>query len=452
MLKSLFRKDPVVVVAAAAAEPSNDAHYLRSAIESIGAQSSNMGREAAEVRGQMEDAHKVSTQQGRTLASLAHKVGRITQAQDAISAASQGSAVAVGRARNAVEQVGAGVSAILATLRQVSSAADSITGIALQTRLVAFNASVEAKRAGDAGRGFGVVANAVKDLAGQVESSSKAIASTVADLDERIGALAREIRVDDGAAADRASGFQAALLEMQQGVARMSEAAARSRDICGELNAEMGGAQQEMTRAGAALGQALERSESFLRVSENLIDLLSNCGIRTAETPYIEAAQDAARRIAEALEAALARGAITLADLYDEQYVPIPGTNPPQHRTKFVAIADELFPAVQEPVLELSTKVAFCIAVDRNGYVAMHNRKYSQPQRGDLAWDTAHSRYRRIFDDRTGLTSARNERPFLVQTYRRDMGAGQYVVLKEVAAPIVVRGRHWGAIRLGFNF
>ena len=36
----------------------------------------------------------------------------------------------------------------------------------------------------------------------------------------------------------------------------------------------------------------------------------------------------------------------------------------------------------------------------------------------------------------TGLASARNERPFLLQTYRRDMGAGQFVVMKEAAAPI----------------
>ena len=107
---------------------------------------------------------------------------------------------------------------------------------------------------------------------------------------------------------------------------------------------------------------------------------------------------------------------------------------------------------MQEQLLSLSPKVVFCIAVDRNGYVATHNRKYCQPQRGDLAWDSANSRYRRIFDDRTGLASARNERPFLLQTYRRDMGGGTFIVMKEAAAPITVGGRHWGAVRLAFKF
>jgi len=124
----------------------------------------------------------------------------------------------------------------------------------------------------------------------------------------------------------------------------------------------------------------------------------------------------------------------------------------PQHMTRFVPLADELCPRVQEPMLALSDKVVFCIAVDRNGYVAAHNRKYCQPQRGDLAWDTANSRYRRIFNDRTGLASARNSKPFLLQTYRRDMGGGKFVVMKEAAAPVQVDGRHWGAIRLAFHF
>ncbi|HKX42661.1 MAG TPA: chemotaxis protein, partial [Burkholderiaceae bacterium] len=130
----------------------------------------------------------------------------------------------------------------------------------------------------------------------------------------------------------------------------------------------------------------------------------------------------------------------------------IPNTNPAQHATRFVALADRLFPQVQERVLGLSDKVVFCIAADRNGYIATHNRKYNQPQRGDLAWDSANSRYRRIFNDRTGLASARNQRPFLLQTYRRDMGGGHFVVMKEAAAPIVVNGRHWGGVRLAFKF
>ena len=66
--------------------------------------------------------------------------------------------------------------------------------------------------------------------------------------------------------------------------------------------------------------------------------------------------------------------------------------------------------------------------------------------------DAANSRYRRIFNDRTGLASSRNAKPFLLQTYRRDMGGGKFVLMKEAAAPITVDGRHWGGMRLAFRF
>ena len=45
-----------------------------------------------------------------------------------------------------------------------------------------------------------------------------------------------------------------------------------------------------------------------------------------------------------------------------------------------------------------------------------------------------------------------NQRPFLLQTYRRDMGGGVKVVMKEVDAPITVAGRHWGGLRLAWKF
>jgi methyl-accepting chemotaxis protein len=423
---------------------------LRAAVLSISKQASTMGREVAEVRGQLDDTNKGAERQAKAVADLADQVRSVTRAQEEIGQVTAGSREAVGRARQAVEAVGTEVAGIVDTLRQVADAAGQITQVALQTRLVAFNASVEAKRAGDAGRGFGVVADAVRDLAGKVESSSKAIMSTVGELDGRIGALSREIQARAGQAEQGA--FHRALADLEGGVASIGTAAEHSREICGGLNAQMSSIEGEMRKASESLAATLVRSESFLKVSEHLIELVAECGIETEDTPFISAVKDAAGTIGALLEDAVRTNTITMAELFDEQYQPIAGTNPPQHTTKFVALADRLFPQVQERVLKTDPKIVFCIAVDRNGYVATHNQVYCNPQRGDLAWDTANSRYRRIFNDRTGLASARNQRPFLLQTYRRDMGGGKFVLLKEAAAPITVNGKHWGGLRLAFNF
>ena len=423
---------------------------LRAAIQSISQQASTIGREAAEVRGLLDDTTKASERSATAVASLGSQVKGITASQAGIASTSNAGLGAVERVRTAVEEVGREVGEVVATLRDVAKAAESITQIALQTRLVAFNASVEAKRAGEAGRGFGVVADAVKDLAGKVESSSKEIMRTVDLLDKRVAALAREIRIDPGAAAQGA--FQTALADVQGSVASIIQAAEQSRAICGGLDTQMSAIAAEMNQTGRALGAAMKRSEAFLDVSEHLIELVAECGIATADTPFIQAVVEAAAEIGTLLEASLHSRVITPAALFDEAYQPIPGTNPAQHTTQFNALADKLFPAVQERMLSFSPKVVFCIAVDRNGYVSTHNQIYNQRQRGDVVWDSANSRYRRIFADRTGLASARNTRPFLLQTYRRDMGGGNFIVMKEAAAPITVNGRHWGGVRLAFKF
>ncbi|MGE0672717.1 MAG: methyl-accepting chemotaxis protein [Methylibium sp.] len=448
---SLFKKTPSAAAATDPAPVAAPAPDLRQAVQSIAQAASRLGRDAAEVRGLIEDSNQVNQRQVQALQTLGSQLGEVQRAQGGIGTTTTESLKAVERARAAVEQVGTEVGGIVDTLRQVAAAAGQITQIALQTRLVAFNASVEAGRAGEAGRGFGVVADAVKDLSAKVEASSKQIMSTVAELDQRVGALAREIQLREGEAPQGA--FHRALAEVQGGVGSISAAAVQSRTICDGLNEQMAAIDREMQRSSQTLGSATARSEAFLKVSENMIEVVADCGIDTDDTPYIRGVQEAASQISKLLEDALRTNTIAVADLFDENYQAVPGTNPAQHTTRFVALADRLFPQVQERLLTLNQKVVYCIAVDRNGYVATHNRQYCNPQRSnDPVWNTANSRYRRIFNDRTGLASARNTRPFLLQTYRRDMGGGNFVLMKEAAAPVTVNGRHWGGVRLAFQF
>lgn len=453
-LKS-FRRLALVPPVAAVDAPA-DAAILdaRAAIQSISSVASTIGREAAEVRGLIDDSARASERSAAAVAAVAGQVAQIIASQGEIGNVCAGGLEAVDRVRHAVEDVGAEVSTVVATLREVAGAAQTITQVALQTRLVAFNASVEAKRAGDAGRGFGVVADAVKALAGEVELSSNEIMRTIGLLDARIEALAKSIRFDaDRERRGESQGeFHRALADVQQAVARVTGAADTSRNICSGLGQQMATVGGEMGETGQSLAAAMKRSEAFLSGSEQLIELVAECGIVTDDTPFIRAAASAANEIGFLLEDAIHSHRISLAQLFDEAYKPVPGTQPQQHTAAFNALADELFPAVQERMLEFDSKVVFCIATDRNGYVSTHNRKYNQQPRGDVAWDSANSRWRRIFNDRTGLASGRNKRPFLLQTYRRDMGGGNFIVMKEAAAPITVEGRHWGGLRLAFKF
>ncbi|MDC8784278.1 methyl-accepting chemotaxis protein [Roseateles koreensis] len=413
---------------------------------------SKVGKNAAEVRGVLEDTQKVVESQAQCMAALSIDLAEVRNAQQAISAATSQTGGAVVRARQALENIGQEVGEIVQTLSQVSDAASQITRIALQTRLVAFNASVEAKRAGDAGRSFGVVADAVKDLAAQVELSSKSIMGTVAALDARVNAFSRELVAADSSQVKK-SVIHQAFADVESDVARIEKSAQNSDSTSLSLAECVNALAVEVQTAKRNLSESLACSDRLLTMSEELIEEIAESGVEVDDALFIRAAQDAAATIAQQLEAALRSSKITPPQLFDQNYQPIPGTEPPQFQTQFVPLADRLLPPIQEPVLALDKRIVFCIAVDHNGYVPVHNNQYCQPQRpGDVVWNTANSRYRRIFNDRTGLASARNERPFLLQTYRRDMGGGRFVLLKEVSAPIMVAGRHWGGVRLAFSF
>lgn len=168
---------------------------------------------------------------------------------------------------------------------------------------------------------------------------------------------------------------------------------------------------------------------------------------------YIGVARDGAARIVAAMQDAVARRRLTLDDLFDTDYRPIPETDPQQFETRALGVLEEILPPIQEDILQKSPAMVFCAAVDRNGYLPVHNLIYSKPQKpGDPAWNAANCRNKRVFDDRAGLCAARNTRPFLLQTYPRNMGNGTVVWMRETDAPIFIDGRHWGGFRTAYRF
>ncbi len=193
----------------------------------------------------------------------------------------------------------------------------------------------------------------------------------------------------------------------------------------------------ELLEMGAAARAALERKLAAIREENREI---------------ISRAVDVANDISRRLQGLVEQKKLTQDELFDNDYVAIEGTDPVQYRTRFLAALDDVLPQIQEPLLESDPRMVFCAAVDRNGYLPVHNRKYSLPQRpGQTAWNTANSRTRRIFDDRAGLAAARNVRPYIIQVYPRDMGNGVTIVMREIDAPIRVFGKHWGGFRSAYK-
>jgi len=361
---------------------------------------------------------------------------------------------AVGRIEHRLASVGT-------ALAGVAKVSGSIEAIARQTNLLALNATIEAARAGSAGRGFAVVASEVKSLAEATRQATQSIGDTVRGLDGQVTGLIGEssdaaARAKD--AGDGATRIQSTIARMQnsftsvgQEIDAVARAATSNLEHCDRVIEELGDLAKGVDLSSTELKQADGRVAKLLELSESLIVLIADSGVETADAPLIRVVVDTAKQISDAFETAVARGEITVDQLMDEKYREIAGTDPKQYLTDYVAFTDRVLPSIQDPIQKSDPRIVFCVAWARSGYLPTHNPNYRLPQGSDPVWNNANCRNRRLFIDRAVKKVAANTKPFLLQTYRRDMGGGNFVLMKDLSSPIFVRGRHWGAFRMGFR-
>lgn len=458
-------------------------------IAAIGERASRLGVEIADIVGIIDDMGKLGHRQSETLrgivreaeatgkinarlaasmeemrASAAQTRSTLSSSADTVARTLDGAVGNLQTLSKGVIGFGASLEKVTQTIRLVREASASINEIARETQLVALNASIEAARLGDAGKGFAVIGNAVKALADQIgtaakqnEASLAALQGTLAELNQtsKDSAETAEAAIEASGQASEATrtiqSLVASVEELAGHIDGMAEPVQQNIAATDQVREHLGQLAAMARDSDDKLNAAGRRSQAILDISEDFILYIAATGIETPDTPLIEICRFKAGEISALFEEAIDQGRIGIAELFDENYRPVPGTDPEQMLTRFTAFTDRVLPGIQEPVLGMDPRIVFCAALDRNGYLPTHNLVYSKPQGDDPVWNAANCRNRRIFSDRTGLGAGRNTRPFLLQTYRRDMGGGNFALMKDLSAPITVKGRHWGGFRIGYK-
>jgi methyl-accepting chemotaxis protein len=385
--------------------------------------------------------------------------GQTAKAVSTIAEQMEGIRVATGNGVKAMEAVGRTIDEVNSVAGAVAAAVEQQEASIREISSSAQRAVQQAETVSRDAAGISTEVGAINSLAGQVEKGAAEVSLTLGAMERRLsGILVNTIRPDQQGALQSGqslTGFAVVNGHRQScGIADMEIERARLPGLhvavgtvldvtltgFGPLPAVV----RESDRTGATVEFTLD-SVTTARLGDFLF------GATAVDQPYIKLAKAAARRVEQAFDAALARGEITADDLFDRDYVPIPGTDPQQFTTRFLALADKILPSIQEELPKADPKVMFGLAVNQDGYVSAHQVYCSKPQGPDPVWNAANCRNRRLFNNHTELIAVTHTQDHLLQTYIRDMGGGQIMLLKDASVPITVRGRHWGGLRLGYK-
>jgi methyl-accepting chemotaxis protein len=205
--------------------------------------------------------------------SVAAATEEMTGSVDEISRQVQESSRIAGDAVKQAEQTDARIHKLSQSAANIGDVVKLITGVAEQTNLLALNATIEAARAGEAGRGFAVVASEVKALAAQTAKATEEIAKQITEMQtathESVVSI-KEIVSTIGRISEIAAMIAAAVEEQsavtQEISGKVHQAAQGTADVAANIT-DVGRATSE---TGLASSQVLSAAQSLANESSRL--------------------------------------------------------------------------------------------------------------------------------------------------------------------------------------
>lgn len=260
-------------VAAAATELQSTASSMTNTAKLTDTQVGNVS-DAAE-----QAAHNVQTVAAAT-EELTSSVQEITRQMREVTTNVSSAVTEAGTSRQHIKS-------LQETAEKIGSVINIITDIAEQTNLLALNATIEAARAGEAGKGFAVVASEVKNLAGQTAKATEEVSAHINAIQSATDASASAIEVVGEAISsiEGATNTVTATVEQQASATQQiaqntSQAATGAQDVTTGIQGVAEGASETGKASGDVLNASGELSEQAETLRARVIAFMQE--VRTA--------------------------------------------------------------------------------------------------------------------------------------------------------------------------
>lgn len=326
-------------------------------------------------------------------------------------------AAGIGESRSAIE-------GLVTNTHAIERVLDVIDDVSQATTLLGINAAIEAAHAGDAGRGFTVVASEIRKLAASTKKSAGEIAVSlraVTKAVETAQALADRNARESALIAEDAGRVLSDLEGTSTAIAASSE---RTSEIAAASEEQVAALQQVATEAGAVRADAEEAFREAEEHAELHVDDLERNVARVVENYYLDNESSRIRayvtthvqEIEDAMEAAIAAGQLAPRDLLDPHYEELTGAgirrlgklfdvsranpkgfDPPKYRTRACdALDDQVVRIIDR--YGADPRLSYLGIMDLQGFLFMHGAQFRKDITGDVERDQTGNRTKRFFD------------------------------------------------------
>lgn len=361
-----------------------------------------------------------------------------------------------------VSRLGAQLTNFSSAMDQVRRTTQIIDGIARTTNMLALNAAIEAERAGEAGRTFAVVATEVKKLASDTRTAIDEIGITMDSLTDEGAAFVSEIKNGMARSQSAEAGIAqindtvAQVIDLVSQVDRQTDDIARSTSMIHDSVCRVGDELDGFAEAAKTNSKKLDDAIAHIGTLEvganQMLDMIVHSGFATRDQHFVNLALTATETMRAAVDAEINANNVTLEAVFDTNYRPVSGSNPPQFETKFCDAADRTVRPLLDAIVASDPGITGAVITDMNGYLPTHISVRSLPQRpGDPAWNALNCRNKCNFmDDATARAVASNA-DYMLTTYRQNLGENGFRTIKNVFVPLYFGGKRWGNLEVAYS-